>query len=176
MFSVAGETDKVAFNCPRIMTDVDLDPLSEKDKAYAKELGTGVIGRLAAFCRSYFKGFKNAYVYKIADEVGIRESRRVKGKYILTKEDIYEAKKFEFPVAYSNYPIDVHSVKKDNSTLDYVQRTYAVPLESLVVEGFTNLFVVGRCLSADFYAQAAVRIQPTCFSMGESIAKHIKNL
>lgn len=177
VFSIAGEKDKIAFNCPRIFADKHLDPLNMKDLQTAKNNGEAAIKRIAAFCTKYFRGFESAKVYKIADRVGIRSSHMVKGKYVLTKEDIYNARNFENPVAYSNYPIDIHSIKKDDSTLEYVQNTYSIPLESLIVDGFSNLFVIGRCLSADFYAQAAVRIQPTCFSMGEGVAKFIsKNL
>lgn len=173
IFSIAGEDDKIAFNCPRIISNISLNPLLEDDIEIAKKLGTEAIERIARFCNLYFRGFENANVYKIADNLGVRESRRVKGKYILTKEDIYNAKEFENPVAYSNYPIDIHSIEKDSSVLNYVQKTYTIPLESLIVDGFDNLFVIGRCISADFYAQAAVRIQPTCFSMGEGLAKYL---
>ena len=48
------------------------------------------------------------------------------------KEDIFNATEFKNPVAYSNYPIDIHSIKKDNSILNYVQKVYSVPLESLI--------------------------------------------
>ena len=48
---------------------------------------------------------------------------------------------------------------------------YQLPLESLIVDGFENLFVIGRCISADFKAQGALRIIPSCFSMGEGLAK-----
>ena len=174
IFSIAGEDDKIAFNCPRIISTISLNPLLDDDIEIAKKLGTEAIERIARFCNLYFKGFENANVYKIADNLGVRESRRVKGKYILTKEDIYNAKEFENPVAYSNYPIDIHSIEKDSSVLNYVQKTYTIPLESLIIDGFDNLFVIGRCLSADFYAQAAVRIQPTCFSMGEGLAKYLR--
>lgn len=176
VFSIAGEQDKLAFNCPRIVSDKDLDPLNQDDCEFALQEGFDAIKRLETFCRLYLRGFENAFVYKIADELGVRESRRVKCKYTLTKEDIYEAKNFKNPVAFSDYPIDVHSVKKDDYTLEYVQKMYSIPLESLMVDGFENLFVVGRCLGADFYAQAAVRIQPTCFSMGEAVAKHIRSV
>jgi len=175
VFSIAGERDKIAFNCPRIVSDKDLDPLDKNDAHIAYQNGAEAIKRLAAFCVKCFPGFENASVYKIADELGVRATRRVKGRYVLTKEDIYTAKEFDNPVAYSNYPIDVHSIKKDDYTLDYVQKTYSIPVESLIADGFTNLFVIGRCLSADFYAQAAVRIQPTCFSMGEGLAKYLCN-
>ncbi len=176
IFSIAGEKDKIAFNCPRILSDKDWSDMQPNDFNILRAEAQETINRLKTFCQKYFVGFKNAQIYKIADEFGIRESRRVKCLYTLTKEDIYEARTFENPVAYSNYPIDVHSVKKDDYTLDYVQKTYEIPLESLIVEGFSNLFVIGRCLGADFYAQAAARIQPTCFSMGEGLAKYLHSL
>ena len=44
-----------------------------------------------------------------------------------------------------------------------------------MVDGFDNVFAAGRCISAEFKAQAALRIIPSCFSMGEGIAKHIAN-
>ena len=176
IFSIAGENDKIAFNCPRIVTDRILNPLNQNDVNEAKNIAIEAIARLKNFCNLYLKGFENAQIYKIADELGVRESRRVKGKYVLTKEDIFNATEFKNPVAYSNYPIDIHSIKKDNSILNYVQKVYSVPLESLMVEGFENLYIIGRCLSADFYAQAALRIQPTCFSMGEGLAKYLRLL
>ena len=75
----------------------------------------------------------------------------------------------------SNYPIDVHSNKKDCSTLDIV-KDYTLPLESLMSADIDNLFVAGRCISADFMAQGALRVQASCFSMGEGIAKYIATL
>ena len=57
-----------------------------------------------------------------------------------------------------------------------VNKEYQLPLESLIVDGFDNLFIAGRCISADFKAQAALRIIPSCFSMGEGLAKHLSSL
>jgi hypothetical protein len=106
----------------------------------------------------------------------VRVSSRVKGKYIYTYDDLINGKKFDNPVLISNYPVDVHSNKKDSSMLEKVNVEYQLPLESLLVEGFDDLFVIGRCISADFKAQAALRIIPSCFSMGEGLAKHLFNL
>ena len=82
-------------------------------------------------------------------------------------------KKFENPVVISDYPVDVHSDKKDSSTLEVVQ-DYQLPVESLMSADIENLFVVGRCLSADFLSQGALRVQPNCFAMGEGVVKWIK--
>ena len=50
---------------------------------------------------------------------------------------------------------------------------YQFPVEALMSKDINNLFVVGRCVSADFYAQAALRIIPSCFSMGVGLAKYL---
>ena len=161
IFSIAGTPDSVAFNCPRLISNTK-NPYIE---------GRLSILRLSKFCNKYLPGFENAYISSIADSLGVRVSNRVKGKYVYTADDLRSGKCFENPVVVSNYPIDVHSEKKDNSTLEKVYQEYQLPIESLMVND--NLFVIGRCISADFEAQAALRIIPSCFSMGEGLAKYL---
>ena len=167
IFSIAGTPDSIGFNAPRLL-DTSL-PLTE---AYIK--GRESILRLSNFCREYFPGWDNAYISSIANSLGIRVSNRVKGKYVYTKDDLISGKTFDNPVVISNYPIDVHSSDKNKSKLEKVYKEYQLPVESLIVKD--NLFVVGRCISADFEAQAALRIIPSCMSMGEGLAKYLKNI
>ena len=94
-------------------------------------------------------------------------------KVIYTYDDLVLGKKFDNPVLISNYPVDIHSSKKDSSTLQKTMQEYQLPVESLIVDGYDNLYVIGRCISADFKAQAALRIIPSCFSMGEGLAKYL---
>ena len=161
LFSVAGTRDSIAFNCPRLV-DITSNPYIE---------GRLSILRLSKFCNKYLPGFENAYISSIASSLGVRVSNRVKGKYIYTAEDLRSGRRFDNPVVVSNYPIDVHSDIKDSSTLEKVYQEYQLPIESLMVND--NLFVIGRCISADFEAQAALRIIPSCFSMGEGLAKYL---
>lgn len=167
IFTIAGMPDAVAFNCPRIVENLD----------YSRTLieARQSILRLSNFCKKYFKGFENAYISNIADMLGVRVSNRIKGKYVYTIDDLKSGKKFKNPVLISNYPVDVHSDKRDNSTLQTVQE-YQLPIESLMSADIDNLFVAGRCLSADFMAQGALRVQASCFSMGEAVAKYITRL
>ena len=95
--------------------------------------------------------------------------------YTKTLDDVKSGRTFEHPVVVSNYPVDVHSEKKDSSTLEMV-RDYTLPIESLISADIDNLFVAGRCISADFMAQGALRVQASCFSMGEGIAKYVASL
>ena len=172
IFTVAGMRSTIAFNCPRIIDYTKTLDVANMSKAL--QLARKNIFRLAEFCRIYFPGFENAYISNIADMLGIRVSRRIKGKYFYTIDDLKSGRKFEHPVVVSNYPVDVHSDKKDSSTLDMVQ-DYELPIESLMSADIDNLFVAGRCLSADYMAQGALRVQASCFSMGEAVSKYIKS-
>ena len=172
IFTVAGMPSTIAFNCPRIIDYTKTLDVANMSKAL--QLARKNIFRLANFCKIYFPGFENAYISNIADMLGIRVSRRIKGKYVYKIDDLKSGKKFEHPVLRSNYPVDVHSDKKDGSTLDIVQ-DYELPIESLMSADIDNLYVAGRCLSADYMAQGALRVQASCFSMGEAVAKHIKS-
>ena len=166
LFSVAGTPDSIAFNCPRLINS----GLSSSN-AYID--GRSAIFRLSNFCKKYLPGFENAYISSIANSMGVRVSNRIKGKYIYTYGDLISGKTFENPVLVSNYPVDIHSDKKDSSTLQKVYKEYQLPVESLISDDYDNLFAIGRCISADFKAQAALRIIPSCFSMGEGLAKYL---
>ena len=173
IFTVAGMLSTIAFNCPRIIDYTQTLDVANMSKAL--QLARKNIYRLAEFCKIYLPGFENAYISNIADMLGVRVSRRIKGKYIYTIDDVKSGKTFEHPVVVSNYPVDVHSKDKDSSTLELV-KDYTLPLESLMSADIDNLFVVGRCISADFMAQGALRVQASCFSMGEGVAKYISKL
>lgn len=173
IFTVAGMPSTIAFNCPRIIDYTKTLDVVNMSKAL--QLARKNIFRLANFCKIYLPGFENSYISNIADMLGVRVSRRIKGKYVYTIDNVKSGKKFEHPVVVSNYPVDVHSKDKNSSTLEIV-KDYTLPLESLMSADIDNLFVVGRCISADFMAQGALRVQASCFSMGEGVAKYLANL
>jgi len=175
IFTIPGQKNAVAFNCPRIYSEKPLNPLNPWDISYAYIQGRKQIKRLEKFCRTYLPGFEEAYISQIAPALGIRDSRRIEGVYKLTEEDILIGKKFENPAARSNYPIDIHGNNAAESRLTGLTNDnyYEIPIESLIPKGVSNLMVVGKCLSATFKAQASARIQPNCIAMGESAGKFI---
>lgn len=176
VFTVPGMFGALAFNTPRIVCTPEINPLDPIARSKALQSGRQSILRIANFCKKYLIGFENAYISSIANSLGVRVSRRIKGKYVYTIEDLRSGKEFENPCLTSNYPVDIHSNKKNNSVLEKQKNNYTLPLEALISADYDNLFVIGRCISADFQAQAALRIIPSCFSMGEGIAKHISQL
>lgn len=170
IFSIPGQKNAIAFNCPRIYAENGLNPLNMWDLSYAQKMGRKQIRRIAEFCKKYLVGFHDAYISQIAPQLGIRDSRRIEGVYKLTEEDIFNAKKFSKPAAKSNYPVDIHSREKGKSELKFLPKGeyYEIPVESLITEQYTNLLVAGRAISATFRAEASLRIQPNCWATGET--------
>ena len=175
VFTIPNMPNSLALNCPRILLDEGENPNDPFVYSRCLKQGRERIFRLSNFLKKYFPGFENSYISHISDTLGVRESYRIKGKVTYTKENILKAKKPENIALACNYPIDIHSNKSDNDKLEFSNHTYYLPIEALISEKFDNLYGVGRILSADFEAQAALRTQQSCFSMGEAVAKDIYN-
>lgn len=168
IFSIAQSNGQVAFNCPR-MQNYDNNPYMT---SLELKSARAAIWRLYNFVKRYFPGFEDAIITNIATQTGIREQNRVKTKYIFTKDDLISSKTFENPVLRANYSIDIHSDKQNGSILQKTS-SYELPLESLMSADFDNLFVIGKILGADFVAHSALRVQKSCMSMGEAVAKFL---
>lgn len=168
-FSLPGRPNAVAFNCPELGARVNvLDPVFQTDRLIE---GKRAIRRLAAFLRRRIPGFENATISQIAEELGVRESRRIICEHMLSAYDITDYAKPTDGIASSNYPIDIHG--GDGGKLQFASvpadgKYYSIPLRSLVVKGLDNLLVAGRCIGADFIAQSSARVQGTCRATGEA--------
>jgi len=173
IFSVAGSSNCVAFNCPRIDNYSD-DPFKASlELIKAKK----AIYRIYKFVKLYIAGFENSEIVNIATQTGYREENRVKGKYVYTKDDIINSKTFDNPVLSANYSIDIHSKNKNKNKIEFSKISkYQLPIESLMSFDVNNLFIIGKILSADFEAHSALRVQKSCMSMGEGVAKYILSI
>jgi hypothetical protein len=125
---------------------------------------------LARFLVADVPGFEHAYLQQSAAQIGVRESRRIRGHYALTADDVVQARTFPDGVARSNYPIDIHSPTGAGTDIRGVAEGdyYEIPYRCLLPQGIDNLLVAGRCVSSTHEGQAALRIMPTCFAMGEA--------
>jgi FAD dependent oxidoreductase len=104
--------------------------------------------------------------------VGIRDGGRVCGDYCLTAADVRQARKFQDAACRCCWPIEYWD-PDEGVSLEYLPdgSWYDIPLRALKVQGLSNVWVAGKCLSADPLAQASARVVGTCWSMGEAVGK-----
>ncbi|MGD8603785.1 MAG: FAD-dependent oxidoreductase [Anaerolineales bacterium] len=123
----------------------------------------------ARFLINEHPGFENAFLAMTASHIGVRETRRILGEYVLTGEDVVSGAKFDDAVACCSAPIEDHHAGTD-VRWKYVQGDgyYHIPYRSLLPQKVDNLLVAGRCLSATHEAQASARNSAQCMVMGEA--------
>lgn len=157
----------VHFNTTRI---IKLNPTDPFDVSKAEKDARAQIVELTRFLKMVSPAFKNSTIISIASDIGIRESRKLCGEYILTEEDLKECKKFDDGIALGNYDIDIHNPSGSGTSHYYFKpgEYYSIPYRSLLPKEFDNMLVAGRCISATHEAQASVRIMPICACMGEA--------
>ena len=168
IFTVAGMPDTIAFNCPRLRNFNEKCP---KDYSNAIIEAREAILRLLNFVKKYFEGFENAYISNIAPITGKRETNKIIAKKQYTIDEMLSSKPNE-PILCGDYPVDIHSNKKDDSILKNCGKYY-LGIDSLISKNYDNLYAAGRNFGGDNKTQAALRTQKTCMSMGEGVSKHI---
>ena len=122
------------------------------------------------FFRQHVPGAEQCVLALTATEIGIRESRRIVGDYVLTREDVLGGGRFEDGILRSTSWIDMHNPEGKGVLHELIvpETWFEVPFRSLLVRGFHNLLVAGRCISATHEAQGAIRTMPTCIGLGQA--------
>jgi len=115
--------------------------------------------------KKYVPGCSNAYIEQTAPAIGVRESRRIRGAYFLTGEDVTNGKEFPDTVVRCSCPIDIHGTKLAYSGL---KKSFAIPYRSLVPGNLKNLLVTGRGISADHVAHSSLRRMAPGMALGEA--------
>ena len=151
-----------------VMTRVlGLDPtdISSLTDAYAKVYEQ--IPVLVRFFKKYVPGFEDSHLREIAPMLGVRESRRIMGDYVLTAEDLIAGRVFDDAVSMGAYHIDIH--RPAGTWVDsHNVRTYTIPLRSLIARDVDGLLMSGKCISATHEAIASTRVIPICQGQGQA--------
>lgn len=141
--------------------------------------------RLAdAYCRALAefapRAFANAFVVSTGSVLGIRETRRVVGDYILTLDDYVDRRSFPDEICRNSYFIDLHTTRKEHagkmSDLELATRfkhyekgeSHGIPYRCLTPRGLRNVLMAGRAISCERVVQGSVRVMPVCLAMGEA--------
>jgi len=166
-FTTLPESGEASFNTSNILS---LDGSSSFDLTKAELIGRKQVNQVYKILKNEIPGFHNSVLLETAAQVGVRETRRAIGDYIITGDDIRSGKKFNDSVARGCYGIDIHGQKDEDDRMEDLPEGefYEIPLRSLIVKNIKNLLVAGRCISSTREAHGALRIQPTSAATGEA--------
>jgi hypothetical protein len=126
---------------------------------------------IITYLKHYVPGFEQAYFTKTAPFLGIRETRRIVGQYVLTQDDVLQCRRFDDAIAVASYPIDIHRPGDEGCTLIWCGDCYDIPYRTLVPTRVDNLLVAGRCISTTHEAMASIRVMATCMALGEAAGR-----
>ena len=158
--------DVIHFNTTRVIA---------KDGTISSQLGEAeIIARkqvweLFNVFKSKSQFCKDSFILKIATQIGIRETRRVMGSYVLDANDVVKAKTFEDGIARSSYPIDIHNPSGSGTVITHIEGGfYEIPYRCIVPKGSKNLLMACRAISSTHEAHSSLRVMPVVASIGEA--------
>lgn len=158
---------EVCINSTRVTLD---DPMQSLDLAVALSELTRQVDVCSRFLRKNVPGFANATLSGLAPRIGIRETRRVTGEYVLTTEDVKSARKFADGVAKGCHHIDIHEDGTGQTRIPIDGGgSYDIPYDCLIPARLENVLMAGRCFSADRPAHGSARVMGGCLAMGQAV-------
>ena len=113
-------------------------------------------------------GFEKSYVREIAPLLGVRETRRITGDYVVAEEDVLSCRKFEDGICGSGHPIDTGEDNKGRFDRLTGGDWFEIPYRSILVKDLEHILTAGRCISADHGAIGAIRPTACCMGLGEA--------
>ncbi|ANE48253.1 hypothetical protein SY83_20370 [Paenibacillus swuensis] len=166
-WSLPGRPDVVYANFTRIQ---NVDGTKAEDLTRAEIEGRFQVEEAVTFFRQFMPGFETCYLQRVAPQVGIRESRRVKGQYTLSEHDIITTRKFSDVVAKAHYMVDIHDPLGQGTHYVKLKKgtSYDIPFRCLIQEQVSNLIVTGRCISATHEAFSSLRVMSISMALGEA--------
>lgn len=147
-----------------------MDGTDALELSEAEVLGRRQIAEVAGFLREV-PGFERSYIVDIAPQVGIRETRRIRGRYELTERDVLDCASFDDTIGVNGWPLELHlkgDVEFRWPKIPESRGFNQLPYRMIVPQGLDNVWVAGRCASMSHEAQSAARVTGACFVMGQA--------
>lgn len=160
--------DEVYVHATRIAGDA-----SDPDQLTAAEMrGRRDVWTMFERWKKEVAGFEDSYLIESGPYIGVRETRRIVGRYVLTEDDIKQEKPFDDAVATGCWYLDLHPLTATPGTAQmekgHQPGPYDIPYRSLLPQKVANLIVAGRCHSATQWAASSTRVTATAMAMGQA--------
>ncbi len=156
----------------------NVDDTDEKRLTRAMIMSRKIVAEYEKYYRTYVPGCEKANLCLTANVLGVRESRRIVCDYKMNYMDYVNRAVFEDEIGRYNYPVDIHPKAPDEKSIEQFKKdtalkyelgeSYGISLKALCVKKVNNLFVAGKCISADREMQASMRVMPCCFITGQA--------
>lgn len=167
----------VGFNAGHMWNVDNTDPASVSQALiHGRRMAAAYRDALAEFAPA---AFGNAFLAATGSVVGIRETRRILGDYILTLDDYLARRTFDDEICRNAYFIDVHLTQQEASQSERIDvekrvahyrpgESHGIPYRCLTPRGVTNVLVAGRSISCERIVHGSIRVMPVCLAMGEA--------
>lgn len=158
---------EVCINCAKV---VKVDGTNVRDLTYAEVTVRKQAFLVAQILKRYIPGFEHAHVVDSSWGVGVRQTRRIIGDYILTAEDIIEGRRFPDAVVRSSMALDLPNPTgtRGGGLVPLKSSFYEIPYRCLLSKNIEGLLAVGRCISTTYTAQTSTRTMGACCAMGQA--------
>lgn len=121
------------------------------------------------FLQRNVRGFEGCFLQESASTLGVRETRRIIGDYVLTENDLFAGRRFSDVIVHDAlYNIDIHNPTGGGMREFTAVRPYDIPYRCILPRGIENLLTAGRCISGTHRAQASYRVMSICMALGQA--------
>ncbi len=167
LFFATGRPNELLVNMSRV---IGVDGTDAVELSKAAIIAHKQVIYIADFLKRYVPGFENSYLVESSNVLGVRETRRLIGQYVLKGVDAINCKHYDDEIACGSYIIDIHDPFGKSRALGGSIRgaSYGIPYGCIAPKTVKNLLVCGRCISVDHIAHSSTRIQGTCVMTGQA--------
>ena len=148
-----------------------IDPLDRKQLLKAEQELRHQMLSITDFLRRYVPGYEQCRIKTGESTLGVRESRRFLGEYVLNIEDLRMARAFDDVVVHkAHFVIDIHNPTGGGQAYGIAEKVepYDIPWRCLIPQKIDNLILAGRCISGTHEAMASYRVMSICMAIGEA--------
>ena len=149
---------------------VDADTSDAEGQTQADLQGRAGMVRMFRFVQRSIPGCERAILKTMFARAVSRETYRVLGEYVVSKDDFMKAVDFEDKICNAFNYVDMHSKNGcEEVFLESTQLIPKVPFRALIPRGSSRITAAGRIVSAERWALAGIRAQCTCMAMGQAM-------
>lgn len=132
------------------------------------------MNKMIASLRALGGPWQGIQIVATAEQIGVRDGRRVKGRYTVVQDDLANGARHDDAVTRVKFGIDVHALTAEHNKTspimpkEIAMKPYDIPLRALIAKDVDGLMMAGRCISGDFIAHSSYRVTGNAVAMGEA--------